>query len=73
MLFRSLAEALKGKKVLLLAGERDGALPGTLRTLKETLEKDGVDVSFDVVPGCGHLPMVDGPKAWLDIVCKFLA
>lgn len=68
-----LAEALKGKKVLLLAGERDGALPGTLRTLKETLEKDGVDVSFDVVPGCGHLPMVDGPKAWLDIVCKFLA
>ncbi|KAL8286215.1 hypothetical protein RQP46_004703 [Phenoliferia psychrophenolica] len=68
-----LAAALKGKKLLLMAGERDGALPGTLKALKETLEKDGVDVGFEVVPGSGHLPMVDGPKIWLDIVEKFLA
>lgn len=67
-----LADKLQGKKVLLIAGERDGALPGVLKSLKETLEKDGVDAAFEVVPGCGHLPMVDGAQAWLDIVEKFL-
>lgn len=67
-----LAEKLQGKKVLLVAGERDGALPGVLKGLKETLEKDGVDVGFEVVPGAGHLPMADGAQAWLDIVEKFL-
>lgn len=68
-----LAEKLQGKKVLLIAGERDGALPGVLKTLKETLEKDGVDVGFEAIPGAGHLPMVDGAQAWLDVVEKFLA
>lgn len=67
-----LSEKLKGKKVLLMAGERDGALPGVLKGLKETLEKDGVEVAFEQVPGCGHLPMVDGSQIWLDIVEKFL-
>ncbi|GAA5924468.1 hypothetical protein JCM1841_004593 [Sporobolomyces salmonicolor] len=68
-----LADKLKGKEVLLVAGERDGALPGVLRGLKENLEQDGVDCRFEVVPGCGHLPMVDGAEAWLDIVEEFLA
>lgn len=68
-----LAEKLAGKKVLLIAGERDGALPATLKGLKETLEKEGVECGFEVVPGSGHLPMVDGPRQWLDIVEKFLA
>ncbi|GAA5993767.1 hypothetical protein JCM5350_000231 [Sporobolomyces pararoseus] len=68
-----LSEKLKGKKVLFIAGERDGALPGVLKGLKETLEKEGVeDVAFEQVTGCGHLPMVDGAQAWLDIVEKFL-
>ncbi|ORY90133.1 Alpha/Beta hydrolase protein [Leucosporidium creatinivorum] len=67
-----LAEKLQGKKVLLVAGERDGALPGVLKGLKETLEKDGVDVGFEVIPGAGHLPMIDGAQVWLDIVEKFL-
>jgi len=67
-----LSEKLKGKKVLLMAGERDGALPGVLKGLKETLEKDGVDVVFEQVTGCGHLPMVDGAQVWLDIVEEFL-
>ncbi|GAA6063815.1 hypothetical protein JCM10212_001646 [Sporobolomyces blumeae] len=68
-----LSAKLAGKKVLLVAGERDGALPGVLKGLKETLEKDGVDARFEVVPGCGHLPMIDGPRVWLDIVEGFLA
>jgi pimeloyl-ACP methyl ester carboxylesterase len=68
-----LSEKLKGKKVLLMAGEKDGALPGVLKGLKETLEKDGVEnVSFEEIKGCGHLPMVDGAQAWLDVVEKFL-
>lgn len=67
-----LAEKLKGKKVMLIAGERDGGLPGVLKTLKETLEKDGVDARFECIPGAGHLPMLDGAQAWLDVVEKFL-
>lgn len=67
-----LAQSLQRKKLLLMVGERDGALPATLKTLKESLEKDGADVKYEVVPGCGHLPMVDGARAWLDIVEKFL-
>ncbi|KAM0755409.1 alpha/beta-hydrolase [Meredithblackwellia eburnea MCA 4105] len=72
-IFPGLAEALKEKKVLLIAGERDGALPGVLKNLKEALEKDGVDAGFESIPGAGHLPMVDAPRQWLDVVEKFLA
>ncbi|GAA6018659.1 hypothetical protein JCM10207_008999 [Rhodosporidiobolus poonsookiae] len=68
-----LADKLMSKKVLLVAGERDGALPGVLKTLKETLEKDGVDAAFEQITGAGHLPMVDAPQHWLDVVEKFLA
>ncbi|GAA5882800.1 hypothetical protein JCM16303_002465 [Sporobolomyces ruberrimus] len=67
-----LSEKLKGKKVLFVAGEKDGALPEVLKKLKEMLEKDGVDVGFEKVEGCGHLPMIDGAQVWLDIVEKFL-
>ncbi|GAA5923761.1 uncharacterized protein JCM15063_003754 [Sporobolomyces koalae] len=67
-----LSDKLKGKKVLLIAGERDGALPGVLKKLRDTLEQDGVEIGFEQVEGCGHLPMVDGARVWLDIVEKFL-
>lgn len=67
-----LAEKLKSKKVLFIAGERDGTLPGVLKTLKETMEKDGVEASFEQIAGAGHLPMLDGAQAWLDVVEKFL-
>lgn len=68
-----LAGKLKGKKVLLVAGERDGALPGVLKGLKEKLQQDGVDASFEQITGAGHLPMVDAAGPWLDVVEKFLA
>ncbi|GAA5975109.1 hypothetical protein JCM11641_000039 [Rhodosporidiobolus odoratus] len=71
--YPGLAEKLKEKKVLLVAGERDGALPGVLKTLKENLEKEGVDARFEQITGAGHLPMVDAPQTWLDVVEKFLA
>lgn len=63
---------LKGKKVLFVAGEKDGALPGVLKGLKEELEKEGVQAQFESVKGAGHLPMLDGAMEWLDVVDKFL-
>ncbi|KDE05026.1 hypothetical protein MVLG_04569 [Microbotryum lychnidis-dioicae p1A1 Lamole] len=67
-----LGRALKGKKVLFLAGERDGALPGVLKGVKESLEKEGCYVAFEVIPGAGHLPMVDSPRKWGEVVEIFL-
>lgn len=67
-----LSDALKGHQVLLVAGERDGTLPGVLSKVAETLKGDGVDAKFESVPNCGHLPMIDGPRQWLDIVEPFL-
>ncbi|GAA5930241.1 hypothetical protein JCM3775_004338 [Rhodotorula graminis] len=71
-----LADKLKGgdgKKVLLVAGERDGALPGVLKGLADKLKADGVDARFEQIQGAGHLPMVDATQPWLDVVEDFLA
>lgn len=70
--YPGLADKLKEKKVLLVAGERDGALPGVLSGLKDKLVADGVDAQFEQIPSAGHLPMVDAAKEWLDVVEKFL-
>jgi len=67
-----LSKALKGKKVLLLAGSNDGKMPEVLMGVKESLEKE-VDVKFAAIPGGGHLPMCDQPTAWLEVVLPFLA
>ncbi|GAA6007520.1 uncharacterized protein JCM10292_003913 [Rhodotorula paludigena] len=71
--YPGLADKLKEKKVLLVAGERDGALPGVLRGLQEKLSADGVDAKFESITGAGHLPMVDAAGPWLDVVESFLA
>ncbi|GAA5861343.1 hypothetical protein JCM3774_000217 [Rhodotorula dairenensis] len=70
--YPGLADKLREKKVLLVAGERDGALPGVLSGLKEKLVADGVDARFEQITGAGHLPMVDAAQQWLDVVEKFL-
>lgn len=70
--YPGLAGKLGGKKVLLVAGERDGALPGVLSGLKDKLAADGVDAQFEQIPNAGHLPMVDAAQQWLDVVEKFL-
>lgn len=61
-------------KTLLVAGELDagGAIPKALMGLQGDWEKEGGDVRFVQVQGCGHLPMVDGSKLWVDEVVKFL-
>ena len=68
-----LAESLRGKQVLFVAGERDGVLPGVLKELTTKLAGGGVDAKLELIEGCGHLPMVDGAKEWLDVVENFLA
>lgn len=67
-----LAQSLRGKQVLFVAGERDGVLPGVLRDLSTKLAGEGVEASLEIIEGCGHLPMVDGAKEWLDAVESFL-
>jgi len=59
-------------KTLLVAGEKDGALPKGLKALREDWLREGGDVQFTEVEGAGHLPMVDGVEEWLEHVIKFL-
>lgn len=70
--YPGLADKLQEKKVLLVAGERDGALPGVLSGLKDKLEADGVDARFEQIACAGHLPMVEAAQQWLDVVERFL-
>lgn len=67
-----LVDSLKGKKVLLLVGELDGPLPGVMKSVAEELNEGGVDVEYVVIPGAGHVPMVDAPRVYLDHVEAFL-
>lgn len=67
-----LAESLKTKSILFIAGERDGVLPDVLKKLNAGLVGEGVQSKLEIIEGCGHLPMVDGPKEWLDAVEGFL-
>lgn len=71
----TLADALKtsDRPILLVAGERDGALPAGLSKLADELKAQGVQADFHAVPGSGHLPMVDGTANFLDRLEKFLA
>ena len=73
-LSEGLSEALKGKKALLVAGEKDGKLPEGLSKLAEQLKGEGRDVSFFQVPNAGHLPVFldNGLQEFLERVEAFL-
>ena len=69
------AEGKKGDgnlKVLLLAGELDGKIPGGLRTLREEIDPEHKFVEFAVIESSGHLPMIDRPQSFLAVVEEFL-
>lgn len=74
-LSHGISEALKGKKALLIAGERDGKLPEGLKKLSDQLASEGRDVDFYEVPNAGHLPVFldNGLQDWLARVERFLA
>ena len=66
---------LKSKtKTLLLAGQNDagGSISNSLRKLQEEWESLGGDVKFAQVDGAGHLPMMDKPDEWLEVISAFL-
>lgn len=69
-----ISAALKGKKVLLVAGEKDGKLPEGLKKLSDDLKADGNDADFFEVPNAGHLPVFldNGLEEWLERVQEFL-
>ncbi|KAG0144581.1 hypothetical protein CROQUDRAFT_64865 [Cronartium quercuum f. sp. fusiforme G11] len=58
---------LDGSKILLLAGQYDGALPDVLKGLGER-----IGARFETVNGAGHLPMLDQPATFLKVVEPFL-
>ncbi|CAO1635577.1 unnamed protein product [Parajaminaea phylloscopi] len=69
-----LLQVLAEKPTLLVAGECDGALPKTLEALAADVQQQRgtADVAFKAVPNAAHLPMMDNPQAWLDVVVPFL-
>lgn len=67
LLEQGLLNALGQIKTLLVAGESDGALP---KGLEDLATKAGAH--FAAIPKAAHLPMLDNPSAWLDVVLPFL-
>lgn len=74
LLSAGLLKALAAKPTLLVAGEADGALPKVLEGLRQDVKKEGgsAEVSFASVSRAAHLPMMDNPQGWLEVVLPFL-
>lgn len=72
---KGLLEALAKKPTLLIAGEADGALPKVLGGLADDVQKKGgsSQVQFQSISKAAHLPMMDNPREWLDVVLPFLS
>lgn len=79
--FRSLVEALydydisaemaKGRpRGLFVVGSEDGVLPGVMKKMAEAY--GGGKGEYSVIQQAGHLPMVEHPEEFADIVSKFL-
>lgn len=67
-----LKEKMKTSKVkgLFVVGSGDGVLPGTMKEMASAYRENGA--GYEVVQGAGHLPMVEKPKEFAEIVTKFL-
>ncbi|OJD18847.1 hypothetical protein AJ78_01180 [Emergomyces pasteurianus Ep9510] len=68
-----------GGKGAFLVGDRDGVLPKTMREMVEMMGKEvgregeeGSAAEFLVVEGAGHLPMVERPERFEELVSEFL-
>ncbi len=55
---------------IFVVGEGDGVLPGIMKGMSEVYGKNGA--KYEVIKGAGHLPMVEKPVAFTNIVTKFL-
>lgn len=76
LLSKGLVDALAKRgegQVLLVAGEYDGALPKGLQALADEVNSSKANtVQVEVIPGGGHLPMVNRATEWTDKVLEFL-
>ncbi|KAI9372453.1 Thiolase, N-terminal domain-containing protein [Aspergillus egyptiacus] len=66
-------DRMKEAKVrgLFVAGEGDGVLPKTMAQMAADLKVEG-GAELKIVPKAGHLPMVEQPKAFTEVVNAFL-
>jgi pimeloyl-ACP methyl ester carboxylesterase len=66
-----LKEEMKSSKVkgLFVVGSSDGVLPGVM---KEMASEYGTGAGYVVIEGAGHLPMVEKPERFAEVVGKFL-
>ncbi|KAL4937374.1 hypothetical protein BDV06DRAFT_215946 [Aspergillus oleicola] len=56
---------------LFVAGDSDGVLPKTMQTMAEDLKVSG-GAELKIVQGAGHLPMVEQPGRFVEVVNGFL-
>lgn len=68
-----LNEDMKASKVkgMFLVGSGDGVLPGAMKEMSAAYGSSGAE--YNVIDGAGHLPMVEKPEKFADVVTKFLA
>lgn len=66
-------ERMRGATVrgLFVAGESDGVLPKTMAQMAADLGVEG-GAELKIVPGAGHLPMVEQPEAFKGVVNEIL-
>ena len=67
-----LKEEMKTSEVkgLFVVGSGDGVLPGTMKEMASSYGKNGA--GYEIIEGAGHLPMVEKPKEFAEVVTKFL-
>lgn len=58
-------------KGLFVAGDSDGVLPKTMAQMAADLKVEG-GAELKIVPGAGHLPMAEQPKAFAGVVNEYL-
>jgi pimeloyl-ACP methyl ester carboxylesterase len=67
-----LKEEMKTSKVkgMFLVGSGDGVLPGTMKEMAGAYGSSGA--GYTVIDGAGHLPMVEKPEKFAEVVTHFL-
>lgn len=67
-----LKEEMKGAKVqgMFVVGGSDGVLPGTMKEMAKSYGENGA--RYEVIEGAGHLPMVEKPERFAEVVTSFL-
>jgi pimeloyl-ACP methyl ester carboxylesterase len=67
-----LTSQMKSSKVrgAFVVGGSDGVLPGTMKEMAGAYGENGAE--YRVIDGAGHLPMVEKPREFADIITKFV-